>query len=231
VTCPSCHARLRTQQAASPAPPAAAPPAAPPSAPTASAGADLAGVQADLQALRVTQDEILRTQREILALLRSRPAADAAADAEPGGDDDADVVAEPAPSPSPLRQRRRQKVVLLVDDDAAARREVQAAFARAQVPVNVAEDGHRAMAAIAAQKPDVIVLELSMGDPLPGRDVVNMIKATMEWVDIPIVLYTQVPIQNEREARQIHGADRYVQKGPGSADALVAMVIRVFQSA
>ena len=26
---------------------------------------------------------------------------------------------------------------------------------------------------------------------MAGKDVINMIKATMEWVDIPIVLYTR----------------------------------------
>jgi len=35
-----------------------------------------------------------------------------------------------------------------------------------------------------------------------------MIKATMEWVEIPIVLWTRAPVQNQKEARQIHGPTR-----------------------
>ena len=36
---------------------------------------------------------------------------------------------------------------------------------------------------------------------MAGKDVVNMIKATMEWVDIPIVLYTRAAIANQKDAR------------------------------
>jgi DNA-binding response OmpR family regulator len=55
-----------------------------------------------------------------------------------------------------------------------------------------------------------------------------MIKATMEWVDIPIVLWTRENVSNQREARQIHGADEVVAKSAGPA-ALVARVISLFR--
>ena len=68
-----------------------------------------------------------------------------------------------------------------------------------------------------------------MGGSMGGKDVVNMIKATMEWVDIPIVLYTRMMVESQKEARQVHGADEVVRKGEGSAEALVARVIAVFR--
>jgi DNA-binding response OmpR family regulator len=55
-----------------------------------------------------------------------------------------------------------------------------------------------------------------------------MIKATMEWVHIPIILWTREPVASQKEARQIHGADELVQKSAGAA-ALVARVITVFR--
>jgi CheY-like chemotaxis protein len=55
---------------------------------------------------------------------------------------------------------------------------------------------------------------------MPGHDLINMIKATMEWVDIPIVLYTRLEMGDDEEARQIHGADAIVAKGDGSVKAL-----------
>jgi hypothetical protein len=51
----------------------------------------------------------------------------------------------------------------------------------------------------------------------------------MEWVDIPIVLYTRLPIESQKEARTIHGADDLLLKGPGSAEALPARVISIFR--
>jgi DNA-binding response OmpR family regulator len=64
---------------------------------------------------------------------------------------------------------------------------------------------------------------------MAGKDVVNMIKATMEWVDIPIVLYTRIPVENQKEARITHGADELVAKGAGSPETLVARVIALFR--
>jgi len=133
-----------------------------------------------------------------------------------------------APSPPP-RTRRRQKTALLVDDDPNTRDAALTALGNAQVPVKAVSQGNDALAAIASDKPDVIILELDIAGAMSGRDVVNMIKATMEWVDVPIVLYTRCAIASQKEARQIHGGDEYVAKGPASAEALVARVISIFQ--
>ena len=142
------------------------------------------------------------------------------------GDDDDRPAA--APPPAAVRSRRR-KTVVLIDDDADTRTAAVDALERAEVPVRAFADGNAALAAIAEEKPDVIVLELGMQGAMGGKDVINMIKATMEWVDVPIILYTRLPIENQREARQIHGADEYVLKGSASAEALVGRVIAVFR--
>jgi len=96
------------------------------------------------------------------------------------------------------------------------------------VSVTVVGDGNAALAAIAREKPDVIALELDIAGAMPGEDLINMIKATMEWVDLPIVLWTREPVSNQKEARQIHGADEIVLKSAG-AGALVARVITLFR--
>jgi hypothetical protein len=48
-------------------------------------------------------------------------------------------------------------------------------------------------------------------------------------VDVPIVLYTRIPIESQKEARTIHGADELVPKGPDAASLLVACVIGLFR--
>jgi CheY-like chemotaxis protein len=116
-----------------------------------------------------------------------------------------------------------------VDDDAATRGVVELVLKGGEVPVTAVGDGNSALASIARDKPDVIVLELGIGGAMAGKDVVNMIKATMEWVDIPIILYTRVPMEGQKEARQIHGADDFVAKGPGGPEAVLAKVISFFR--
>ena len=233
LLCSSCGARLRAKppQPARSAPtptaaaPSAGPPAAPPPqpAPVATASAPVDTLEAVLSEIRAVR----RTQEEILGLLRARGAV------PPSDTPDGDLafgMPEEATEtePPPLRSRRR-KTVLLVDDDEATRQAAVVALTQAEVPTRAFADGNGAISGIAAEKPDVIVLELGLAGSMGGRDVVNVIKSTMEWVDIPIVLYTREPVASQKEARQVHGADEVVSKGPGSPAALVQRVISLFR--
>jgi CheY-like chemotaxis protein len=183
--------------------------------------AALETVLGEIQAIRETQQEIL----EALASLTGRfgvagsaasPATDGTGETPAGGT-----------TLSPIRAAAR-KSVILIDDNAQTRQAAVDELQRADIPVRAFADGTKALAAVAAEKPDVIILELAVGGEMAGKDLVNMIKATMEWVDIPIVLWTRENVSNQREARQIHGADEVVTKSAGPA-ALVARVISLFR--
>jgi CheY-like chemotaxis protein len=256
VHCTGCGTWLRSVTPAAPPPAALAPEpprhAAPPSAaPVTAAAPPLAAVPpspeiqtliGEIRDLRRMQAEILQLQAQVLTALRSwpppaPPAAGRVVQRTPGASDeveilDADEVFAPSAATAPAlpRVRQRRKTVLLIDDDPATRRDAMAALEQAQVPARSVDNGQAGMAAIAAEKPDVIVLELDLGEPMPGRDFVSMLKATMEWVDIPLLLHTRLPIDGSKQARIEHGADDYVLKGPGSAEALVNRVIGIFQS-
>jgi CheY-like chemotaxis protein len=176
-------------------------------------------ILAELRALRSVQDEILELLRD-----GTRPggsAASAGAAALPSLSDDTPV------SVTPIRTKRRKSVLLLDDDDEAAAAAV-AEMDRAAVPVRAFRDGQAALQAIAEEKPDVIALELDLRGPMAGKDVINLIKATMEWVDIPIVLYTRAAVESQREARTEHGADELVPKASGPA-ALVSRCVALFR--
>jgi CheY-like chemotaxis protein len=171
----------------------------------------------EVQALRETQQQIL----EAIDALRGRPAALVSASDDPV---DAGMVAQPL---SAIRAAGRKSAVL-VDDDEATRQAAVAELERADIPVRAYAEGNKALSAIAQEKPDLIVLEIGVRGELAGKDLVNMIKATMEWVDIPVVLWTRENVSNQREARQIHGADEVIAKSQGAA-ALVARVITLFR--
>jgi len=207
--------------ALSSSPPEAKPEAATaPAAPPPSVPPGLESLFAELRAMRVTQDEILGLLKNRLAAGTDGAGSDAEADS--GADDSV------PPPPPPVRSHRR-KSVLLIDDDPSSRIAALQALEHAEVPTRTAQDGSAGLAAIAQEKPDVIVLELGIDGAMSGKDVVNMIKATMEWVDVPIVLYTRVHIESQKEARTIHGADELVPKGPDGPDLLVARVIGLFR--
>jgi CheY-like chemotaxis protein len=207
--------------------PAAVPTA--PAAPVSSSGVTLDMLLEEIRTVQATQDRILE-------LLRARPSSSPGLPSmseDSGALSFPDIEAPEAPAApgttpaTPVRSRRR-KTVILIDDDKATREAAVAALQTAEVPVRAVATGNDGLAAIAEAKPDVIVMELAVGGDMGGKDVVNMIKATMEWVDIPILLYTRVPIESQKEARTIHGADEFVLKSAG-AEALVARVITVFR--
>ncbi len=216
--------------AISPAPASSPAPAEPSAAPP----VDLRSLVQEIHDLRRMQAEILQLQAQILTALRSWPAPGAS---QGGGSplvpfaDEPALAAPASAAPRLPRVRQRRKTVLVIDDDEVARRSVTLALERAQVPVRGAADGRAGLAAISAEKPDVVVLELDLGEPMPGRDFVNTLRATMEWVDVRLVLHTRLPIASEQEARVQHGADDVVLKGPGSPEALVNRVIALFQRA
>ena len=178
-----------------------------------------------MRAVRETQHLILEALEDL------RRAAEATRGPTSAATGVADPEAAEAAGPvlSPIRARRR-KTVVLVDDDPKTREAAVAELQHAEVPVRAFDDGNAALSAIAEEKPDVIVLELGTGGDMGGKDLVNFVKATMEWVDIPIILWTREPVASQKEARQIHGADEVVPKSGGAA-ALVARVITVFRRA
>jgi CheY-like chemotaxis protein len=160
-------------------------------------------------------------QEQILALLRAG-AGGGASVAEPLG-----ITFDQPGALAPVRTRRR-KGVLLIDDDPATREATIAEFQGADVAVRGVADGGSGIQAIAEEKPDVIALELGLKGKMSGTDMINQIKATMEWVDIPIILYTRENVESQKEARQVHGADDLVLKRSGPA-ALVSRVITIFR--
>jgi CheY-like chemotaxis protein len=232
--CPTCGSKLRSRAVAAPSPRGvAAPEAAASEHPNATlpAGTPLKPIPRpgepppSLELVLAEIRAVRRMQEDLVGLLRARPAA--AAEGAPGEEPSFPSFSAAPPA---LRARRR-KTVLLIDDDASTRAAAAAALEQSQVPVRAIADGNAGLAAIAEEKPDVIVMELDVKGSMGGKDVINMIKATMEWVDIPIVLYTRLPIESQKEARTIHGADELVAKGPGSPEALVARVISIFRRA
>jgi response regulator RpfG family c-di-GMP phosphodiesterase len=113
---------------------------------------------------------------------------------------------------------------LLVDDDEGLRALLRTTFEAVDVEVEEAGDADSAQLRIAAAKPDVIVLDVSM----PGLDGVGYcakLKSSPETRDIPVVLLTGSDIANETIAGEV-GADAFMLK-PFSPLELLAVVERL----
>ncbi len=91
----------------------------------------------------------------------------------------------------------KSPVALVVDDDRSITR-VLAELLRARgFAVSVAFNGLEAIASIEKQKPDVMLLDLKMPE-MDGYQVIQHVKTTPAWKDIPIVVMTAHRIDADR---------------------------------
>jgi GAF domain-containing protein/CheY-like chemotaxis protein len=101
--------------------------------------------------------------------------------------------------------------VLLVDDDDLVRRGVRQALEPIGWKVTEAEDGQVAVEALAAARPDVIILDLMM-PKMDGFEFLNELRARSDWQDIPVVVVTAKDLTVEDRNRLNGGVERIIQK-------------------
>jgi len=84
-----------------------------------------------------------------------------------------------------------QHTILLVDDDPVFVDAMTAVLAT-RYDVRAASDGEEAMASLAADRPDLILLDVMLTYPSEGYDLAATLKKNPETAEIPIVMLTGV---------------------------------------
>jgi DNA-binding response OmpR family regulator len=116
--------------------------------------------------------------------------------------------------------------ILVVDDDAKIVRLVRAYLERDGYRVIEAADGRAALAAVARERPALVVLDVMLPE-VDGLDVVRAIRRTG---DVPIIILSARGTTSDRIAGLGLGADDYLPK-PFSPAELVVRVGRVLARA
>src|SRR5512142_2841336 len=112
--------------------------------------------------------------------------------------------------------------LLVVDDDAKIVRLVRMYLEREGFRVTEARDGRTALAAITAEPPALVVLDLM----LPGIDGLSIVRAVRRKARTPIIVLSALGMTDDRIAGLEAGADDYVPK-PFSPAELVLRIQRV----
>jgi len=110
-----------------------------------------------------------------------------------------------------------EPLVLIVDDELPIRRFLRVSLAGEGYRVVEAATAAEALAQIAAQRPDVVVLDLG----LPDRDGLAVIREIREWSSIPIVVLSVRDRESDKVSALEAGADDYLTK-PFSVGELLA---------
>jgi DNA-binding response OmpR family regulator len=103
------------------------------------------------------------------------------------------------------------KKILVVDDKANIVLSLEFLMNKAGYDVRTASDGEEALAAIAADPPDLILLDVNMPTK-NGFEVCEAIRARNEWSHIRIIMLTAHGRDIEREKGLALGADDYLTK-------------------
>jgi putative two-component system response regulator len=133
------------------------------------------------------------------------------------------VVIPPAPSPEPPPTSRAQYLtdshlpdethphVLVVDDDALIRQFLVDELAGEGYTVSIAKDGEEALEKVAADPPDLILLDVMM-PKLDGFEVCRHLKSDERTILIPVVMLTALMAIEERIKSMDAGADDFLSK-------------------
>jgi signal transduction histidine kinase/DNA-binding response OmpR family regulator len=100
---------------------------------------------------------------------------------------------------------------LLVDDDEMVRRSVRQALEPIGWKVTEVENGQIAVEALAAGRPDVIILDLIM-PKMDGFEFLDQLRSRPDWRDIPVVVITAKDLTEEDRNRLNGGVERIIQK-------------------
>jgi two-component system KDP operon response regulator KdpE len=109
--------------------------------------------------------------------------------------------------------------VLVVDDEPAIRRFLRAALSAHGYAIFEAGDGQSALSAVAAERPDLVILDLGLPD-LDGIEVTRLLR---EWTRIPILILSVRGQDADKVAALDAGADDYVVKPFGVGELLARM--------
>ena len=116
------------------------------------------------------------------------------------------------------------RTILIADDDPHIRQLLAFALAKAGLDTCEAEDGEAALAQVAAQAPDLVVLDINM-PRMDGLEVCRRLRAAGE---IPILFLSSRDDEIDRVLGIELGADDYVVK-PFSPREVVARVMAVLR--
>ena len=108
--------------------------------------------------------------------------------------------------------------VLVVDDERSIRRFLKASLG-SQFVIFEATTGEEALTAVAANRPDVIILDLG----LPDLDGVEVTRRLREWTQIPIIVVSVREQEKDKIAALDAGADDYLTKPFGVGELMARL--------
>lgn len=94
------------------------------------------------------------------------------------------------------------KRILVVDDRNDLLHLMRRVLEDEQYQVSIWQDGKEAFATVKNQLPDLLILDLKLGD-MSGQDILKQLKDDRVTADIPVIVYTAAVLEAEEVTRLI----------------------------
>ena len=114
------------------------------------------------------------------------------------------------------------KVILVVEDQEDNRQIIRDMLAATDYEIIEAKNGEEALAAVAKQRPDLILMDIQL-PIMDGYEATRRIKADPALRSIPIIAVTSYALSGEEQKARAAGCDEYVPK-PYSPRQLLAKI-------
>ncbi len=114
------------------------------------------------------------------------------------------------------------KTILVVEDQEDNRQILRDLLGNAGYAMQEAENGQDALAAVAKQRPDLILMDIQL-PILDGYEATRRLKANPDTKAIPIIVVTSYALSGDESKARASGCDAYVTK-PYSPRALLAKI-------
>lgn len=121
-----------------------------------------------------------------------------------------------------------EPVVLVVDDSPTVRKIVQLTLQRERIRVVTAGDGLSALAAVADEQPDLILLDIML-PRMDGYNICQVVRKSMAHRDMPIIMLSGKDGIFDKMRGKLAGSTEYITKPFDSAE-LVQTVKRHLDS-
>ena len=114
------------------------------------------------------------------------------------------------------------KRILMVEDQPDSRQIIRDMVAGTDYEITEAENGEEALAAIAKQRPDLILMDIQL-PIMDGYTATRLIKTDPDLRSIPIIAVTSYALAVEEKKARAAGCDDYVTK-PFSPRQMLAKI-------
>jgi len=114
------------------------------------------------------------------------------------------------------------KRILVVEDQEDNRQIIRDMLSATDYQITEAENGEEALAAVAKQRPDLILMDIQM-PIMDGYEATRRIKADAGLRSVPIIAITSYALSGDEQKARAAGCDDYVPK-PYSPRQLLAKI-------